>query len=296
MTRTTNTNTMPRLAQICLAAFIALVSASTVLAQDEPADPSSAQAAGGACTAQASLGELSLSGSSGTTAPTLNEANMDTASAGAEPLSVDSESTSTSTPSGSESGGFVSLAGGSADSATECTAVGSALASTQDLPASPADTSSTAMAEPPAEAPPAVASEEVASVPVKQDVTVEKKKQKTVAPHRQSASRETSQVWWPATESGRLNLRFAGEAAFGQAIALLFDTPFADPASADAHIQVLNRAGTVLKGKWQVVKSNPQMLALKAAPGIYTIRIGSDLVASNGLRFKQDAEGKVLVR
>ena len=77
---------------------------------------------------------------------------------------------------------------------------------------------------------------------------------------------------------------------------MLFDAPFADPASADAHIQVLDRAGEVLKVKWQVVKSNPQMLALKAAPGIYTIRIGSDLVASNGLRFKQDAEGKVLVR
>ena len=287
MTRTTNTNTLPRLAQICLAAFIALASASAVLAQDEPADPSSAHAAGGTCTALPSLGELSLSSSSVTTAPTVAEASMDTANADAEVQSPESESTSAPTPSGSEAGGFVSLAGGSPASATECAALGSALASTQDLPASAANPPSTAVAEVTSEAPPALASA-AASVPVKP--------KKTAAPRRESPSKETSQVWWPAPESGRLNLRFAGEAAFGQAIALLFDAPFADPASADAHVQVLNRAGKVISGKWQVVKSNPQMLALKAAPGTYTIRIGSDLVASNGLRFKQDAEGKVLVR
>lgn len=288
MTRTTNTNTWPRLVQTCLATFIALLSASAVLAQDEPAHPSSAQAASAACTAQASLGELSLSGPSVPATPALTEANMDTANADAESRSSESESTSAPTPSGSEVGGFVSLAGSSPASATECAAHGSALASTQDLPASPANTSSTAVAELATEAPPALASAAAASVPVKQ--------KKTFAPHRQSPSRETLQVWWPAPESGRLNLRFAGEAAFGQAIALLFDAPFTNPASADAHVQVLNRAGTVLKGRWQVVKSNPQMLALMAAPGTYTIRIGSDLVASNGLRFKQDAEGKILVR
>lgn len=287
MTRTTNTNTLPRLAQSCLAAFIALASASAVLAQDEPADPSSAQAAGGACTAQASLGELSLSGPSVTTAPPLNEANTDTANADAELRSSESEWTRAPTPSGSEAGGFVSLAGSSSASATGCAALASALTSTQDLPASPANASSTAVAELANEAPPALASAAAVSVPVKQ---------KTVAPHRQSPPGETSQVWWPVPESGRLNLRFAGEAAFGQAIALLFDAPFADPASADTHVQVVNRTGKVLKGKWQVVKSNPQMLALKAEPGTYTIRIGSDLVASNGLQFKQAAEGKVLVR
>lgn len=318
MTRTTNintnagANTLPRLAQTCIAAFIALLSASAVTAQDEavladePADPAAEQAEGGACTAQVGLGELSLSGSSGTTTSTPTESNMDTASSGAEMPGSESASTSAPSYSGSDAGGFISLAGGSPASATECAAAGSELASTEDLSTSPAgpsatETSSTAVAEPPAEAPPAVARAEVMPVaevappPVKQDAPVKKKKE-PAAPRRESSSKETSKVWWPAPESGRLNLRFAGEAAFGQAIALLFDAPFADASSADAHVQVTNRAGTVLKGKWQVVKSNPQMLALKAAPGTYTIRIGGELVASNGLRFKQNAEGKVLVR
>lgn len=310
MTRTKNSYTFPRFALTCFAAFIALASAPAVLAQDEPAEPSSEQAAaGGACTALPSLGELSLSASAVTTTAPVTDASMGTATADAEvprPEEVPSpESESTSAPtssSSSEAGGFVSLAGGSPSSATECAAVGSTLASTQELPASPADTASTAEAAPPAEAPPAVASvevapvAEVAPVPVKQEAPVKKEKKKAAAPRREGPSKETSKVWWSAPASGRLNLRFAGEAAFGQAIALLFDAPFADPASADAHVQVLNRAGKAVSGKWQVVKSNPQMLALKAAPGTYTIRIGSDLVASNGLRFKQDAEGKVLVR
>lgn len=107
---------------------------------------------------------------------------------------------------------------------------------------------------------------------------------------------EALKTWWPAAEAGKLNLRFAGEAAFGEAIALLFDAPFSDPASLAQHVEVKNRAGKTIEGKWQIVTSNPQMVALRVPPGLYEIRIGDSLAAANGLRFQRTAEGKIFVR
>jgi hypothetical protein len=108
--------------------------------------------------------------------------------------------------------------------------------------------------------------------------------------------RTALKTWWPAAEAGKLNLRFAGEAAFGEAIALLFDAPFSDPASLAQHVEVKNRAGKTVEGKWQIVTSNPQMVALRVPPGLYEIRIGDSLAAANGLRFQRMAEGKIFVR
>lgn len=57
-----------------------------------------------------------------------------------------------------------------------------------------------------------------------------------------------------------------------------------------------NRAGKTIEGKWQIVTSNPQMVALRVPPGLYEIRIGDSLAAANGLRFQRTAEGKIFVR
>jgi len=290
MTRTTpsnmRSNVRLNIRRSCLAAVLVLAPASLVLAQDESADLSSEQAAGGTCTAQSGLGELSLSGASSTATVALTQASADAPEADIAPQTADGESRSAPTPGGPDADGFISLAGGDSVSANECAAAG-APSSAPDRHAAASETLTTSAAEPASEAPTAIVSTAAVSIPAKR---------KPEAPRRQQPPREASKVWWTAPEPGRLNLRFAGEAAFGQAIALLFDAPFADPASADTHVQVLNRAGKALKGKWQVVKSNPQMLALKAEPGTYTIRIGAELSASNGLQFKQAAEGKVFVR
>lgn len=107
---------------------------------------------------------------------------------------------------------------------------------------------------------------------------------------------DTLKAWWPEAQGGKLNLRFAGEAAFGQALALLFDAPAPDAGALAQHIRVRDSAGRTVESKWQVVKSNPQMVALKVDPGIYTVKLEAGLTSTNGLRFDRTAEGKIFVR
>lgn len=258
--------------------------AATAGAQDGPdaADASEPTALGGACVANASLGELSL-------APADDAAALmpDAGSAAPAGSAGDLPAYDAVMPEG-----FVSLAGNAPPLAASCV-LGGAPAGPAEAPAD--QIAAAAEVAPPPE--PEIAPEPVAETPPA-TVAAVKPSPKSAAPHPRPRKppAEALKTWWPAAEAGKLNLRFAGEAAFGEAIALLFDAPFSDPSSLAQHVEVKNRSGKPIEGKWQVVKSNPQMVALRVPPGLYEVRIGDSLAAANGLRFQRTAEGKIFVR
>lgn len=120
---------------------------------------------------------------------------------------------------------------------------------------------------------------------------------------RASAARKVSpppaealQAWWPPATPGRLNVRFAGEASFGSAIALLFDAPFEQAASVNQHVQVLDSRKQPVSGQWVLAKGNPQMLLFKTQPGAYKLKIGEGLSAQGDLKLGAPSSGLVYVR
>lgn len=102
-------------------------------------------------------------------------------------------------------------------------------------------------------------------------------------------------VWWPAKASGRLNLTYAGQASFTGAIALLFDANFENPESANQNIQVKDSGGKTVRGQWAVA-TNRQMLLFNAAPGLYSIDVGSGLTDKGGRNISEPSAGLVFVR
>lgn len=100
--------------------------------------------------------------------------------------------------------------------------------------------------------------------------------------------------WWPAKAEGRLNLTFAGEAAFSGAIALLFDGAFETSDSANQNIHVTSKNGAPIKGQW-VVATNRQMLLFRAAPGRYVVKVGESLQDGSGRTIAAAAQGVVQV-
>lgn len=256
---------------------------------DDGAAAGEAAASGGACLASASLGALALApgNESATPAP---EAD---AAAGASAAGTEAPVYQAVMPEG-----FVSLAGNVPPLVASCVAAGmpatgSADADTSDIAAA----ADVAPAEEPAPSPaPEVAPEPAPEMPRASVVAAEPRPAPAPRPRPRKPPAEALKTWWPAAEAGKLNLRFAGEAAFGEAIALLFDAPFSDPSSLAQHVEVKTRAGKTVEAKWQVVKSNPQMVALRVPPGLYQVRVGESLAAANGLRFQRTAEGKIFVR
>lgn len=106
---------------------------------------------------------------------------------------------------------------------------------------------------------------------------------------------EKIEAWWPPATPGKLNLRFAGEASFGGAIALLFDGAFEDAASVNEHVKVLDSKGKQVRGRW-VLSSNPQMLLLKAGSGLYRIDIIEGLSSRGDLKLGAPSGGPVYLR
>lgn len=90
--------------------------------------------------------------------------------------------------------------------------------------------------------------------------------------------------WWPATDkqvSGRLNLIYAGEAAFEKAVVLLFDYPM-DASAAASHLELYDANGKVPAGSWSS-GGNPNMLLFKGVtPGRYTVVVKPDLADTSG--------------
>lgn len=106
---------------------------------------------------------------------------------------------------------------------------------------------------------------------------------------------EADRAWWPEPASGKLNLLHAGQASFTAAIVLLFDGTFETPASANQNIQVKDDSGKAIRSQWTVA-TNRQMLLLNAAPGLYSIEVGSGLADKGGRSISASSSGLVAVR
>ena len=102
--------------------------------------------------------------------------------------------------------------------------------------------------------------------------------------------------WWPsAPTSGRLNLLYAGQAAQSPAIALLFDSVFADASAAGTAIRVVDSQGKAVSGSWELA-SNRRLLMLKVKPGRYTVVVGSELANQRGQTLGTELHGPLYVR
>ncbi len=102
--------------------------------------------------------------------------------------------------------------------------------------------------------------------------------------------------WWPSAPTpGRLNLLYAGQAAQSPAIALLFDSVFADATAAGNAIRVVDAQGRTVGGSWELA-SNRRLLLLKAKPGRYTLVVGADLANQRGQTLAAELHGPVYVR
>lgn len=112
---------------------------------------------------------------------------------------------------------------------------------------------------------------------------------------RSSAPLEPLKAWWPQATQGGLNLQFAGEASFGSAIALLFDSAFDDAGSANRHVKVVGSNGEPVQGRW-VLAGNPNMLLFKADPGVYTLKIEEGLSAQGNRKLGAPSSGQVYLR
>lgn len=102
-------------------------------------------------------------------------------------------------------------------------------------------------------------------------------------------------AWWPEPRRGSLNLEYAGHLAGAHAIALMFDSPFADTGDWGNHIQVTGSTGAPVVGRWRV-GSNPTMLLMATPPGLYKLVISPTLANAAGLSLGLRLSGSVLVR
>lgn len=101
-------------------------------------------------------------------------------------------------------------------------------------------------------------------------------------------------AWWPEVEADQLNIHFVGGANFVTAIAMLTDGRFLDGESANRHIEVEDQRGRKLRAAW-VPAVNEQVLLMRVAPGLYTLRISPDFVDAQGKTLGRQATGRVFV-
>ncbi|MDI3259655.1 MAG: hypothetical protein QJR02_08165 [Sinobacteraceae bacterium] len=105
-------------------------------------------------------------------------------------------------------------------------------------------------------------------------------------------------AWWPVVDKrspDRLNLVYAGEAAFEKAVVLLFDQDIGNPTLAGSHIQVLDDRGQPVSGTWESSPSNPRMLIFKTRPGRYTLILSASLADAQGKTLGSELHGPVYV-
>lgn len=106
---------------------------------------------------------------------------------------------------------------------------------------------------------------------------------------------ETKQVWWPAQQSGKLNITYAGNVSFTKAIAIVTDGAHIDGAKANEHITVTTKAGKAVPGQWLVAKGNPQMLLYSVPPGVYKVTVGQGMSDRGNRSMPSEASGLVWV-
>jgi hypothetical protein len=100
-------------------------------------------------------------------------------------------------------------------------------------------------------------------------------------PGKGEPSTDVVSAWWPAVakqDGSKLNLSYAGEAAFEKAVVLLFSDNV--DASTGSHIQLLTRDGAAASGHWEVGQQNQRMLVFRTRPGRYTVILAPDVSGS----------------
>ena len=106
---------------------------------------------------------------------------------------------------------------------------------------------------------------------------------------------ETKQVWWPAQQSGKLNITSAGNVTFTKAIAIVTDGAHIDGAKANEHIKVTTKDGKPVPGQWLVAKGNTQMLLYSVPPGVYKVTVGQGMSDRGNRTMPSEASGLVWV-
>lgn len=103
-------------------------------------------------------------------------------------------------------------------------------------------------------------------------------------------------AWWPAAEDGSLQLQFAGEASFTQAIALLFDGSFDDVSSINERVVVKTRDGRRVRGQWLLNLQNDKMALFNSGPGTFEVSVSEGIVDRDGRTMSSSASGLVYVK
>ena len=116
--------------------------------------------------------------------------------------------------------------------------------------------------------------------------------------HSGQQSMDAISVWWPAVEKqsdSKLNLVYAGEAAFDKAVVLLFSDNIGNIASASSHIKILDSHGSPASGQWTGSPQNARMLIFKTTPGRYTVVLAPDLAGLSGKTLGTGLHGPVYI-
>lgn len=177
----------------------------------------------------------------------------------------------------------------------------SAPASAPAEAAAPAPTQ-TAAAEPAAAPAPAEAPAPAAAEPAPAPAPAEKpaKPKKSAPAHHAAKSGSAAsgnKAWWPKENPAQLSLVYAGPASFKDAIVLMFNGAFFDPAVVNANIKVSDHAGKAVAGQWELGENNRRMLVFAVpAKGSYKVNVGAGLTDNKGRKLGTRLSGPVQIR
>jgi hypothetical protein len=200
--------------------------------------------------------------------------------------------------------------GGAAPAPTPATASASDSSSAPLVPAdasgaapAPAPSTETAAAEPaaapePAPEPAPAPAAEPAPAPAAAPAEKPKKAAHHVASSSKSSkSGSSAKVWWPAEQSNKLSLVYAGPASFKKAVVLMFNGAFFKPDGIDANLKVTDKAGKAVSGSWEIGENNRRMLVFTVpAAGTYKVSVATGLTDSKGHKPGKALSGPVVVK
>ncbi len=103
-------------------------------------------------------------------------------------------------------------------------------------------------------------------------------------------------TWWGTSVAGRLNLVYAGSAAYKRAIVLMFDGDLKDATAVNRSVKVVDASGKPVAARWELNSNNPRMAVLPLeAAGIYRVTVGAGLVDARGRTLGATQQGPVQI-